>query len=48
VEGSDESPLGEPPDFQVMHEQEESPPAPGDVADVSDDDQLNSFFKSLK
>jgi predicted component of type VI protein secretion system len=48
VEGSDESPSEEQPDFQVVHDEEEPPPAPGDVADVSDDDQLNSFFKSLK
>lgn len=48
VEGSKESPSEEPTDFQVVHEEEESAPAPGDVADISDDDQLNSFFKSLK
>ena len=47
VEGSDESPSEEQPDFQVMHQEEESPPAPGEVVDVSGDDQLNSFFKSL-
>ena len=42
------SPAEEQPDFQVVHEEEESPPAPADTPDVSDDDQLNSFFKSLK
>jgi len=48
VERNDESPSEAQPDFQVVHEGEESPPAPGGEADVSDDDQLNSFFRSLK
>jgi len=48
VEGSKESPSQERSGFQVVHEEEETPPAPADIPDVSDDEQLNNFFKSLK